>query len=605
VRFYVPHPKTLDASSSGVSKLQSRSAAPSSSSPASGSLKFGPEPPPTNLATLRLSVGDNVWHAAPGMKLSPQYHMPSLFVDEHNPPPAFPSDVHRTYAWFRGPRADTVQQGMVAHARPELKDPSAWIRVSTKRTYTPTVQDSMHILKFVIYAEHKPGRALSSLGAISTPISPPPESTGPVTVCKYIYFVAPSAKTAPMRKMTERKTDVETDLLPELYNFTAMSWNVLARRYTDRERLSNCPDYALAWEWRRRLMMDENVLLYGPDLVSLQECEDDAFETFFQPDLKAEGYGSLFEKRGSVLHDGCALFYKKSKFRLVSSARVDFDDLDASKELKPLQYPSATFLTHNIAMCALLEVKAQETHLENVYGKRYVFVVNTHHFWDPQAPHVKLLQGHYLLERLEAFKHKMHTTKNIPLDTPVVLMGDLNSGHTSALYKYVTQGTLSPHIHQSTLPQMNMNTFASASGNTGANQGPFSTSSSSSTAHSSSSSSSSSSSAKPQYDRNVSDLIRVKQLTHDMKFYNAHQAHGEAVTNLTINFAGCLDYIFHSPNIVPLAVLENPTTSEDKELRNSILTDDYMGCIPNPAYPSDHLPLMVQFGFTLNLKPTL
>jgi CCR4-NOT transcription complex subunit 6 len=527
---------------------------------------------------------DDLWHATPGMKITPQYHMPSLFVDAHNPPPPLPSDVHLTYAWLRGPKMPSVQEGLVAHARPENKE-AVWTKVSSKRNYTPTSEDTMRLLKFVIYVEHKPGRHISqALASSSSPTAEsqsssssytlPSEASKPFVAAKNTYFVAPVMKKAPVRQLTSRKTDIEMDLLPEVYNFTAMSWNILARRYTDRRRLSNCPDYALEWEYRKEMIMDENLLVYSPDLVSLQECEDDAMDSFYHPTLKSHGYSSLFEKRGSVNHDGCAIFYKRSKFRFVSSQKVDFNDLDKDKDLKQLQYPSATFVTNNVAVISLLEVKHAESHLENVYGKRYIWVVNTHNFADPHYPHIKLLQGHYLLERLQTMRNDLNASKGIPMDTPIVLTGDLNSTHKSALYAYLTHGSLDSH-------------------------GASATQTEDQTSHSTHFETSS------HLDRLIKEVARTKSLKHPITLRNAHQAHGDAVTNLTINFAGCLDYIFHTKSLVPLAVLENPTTSDNPALRDSILTDDYMGCIPNPSYPSDHLPLMVQFAFALNPEQAL
>lgn len=555
MRSYVPHtkaaPPTADHAPKASKPSSTSSGASTKSESKSSSSSSTPSAPyvPTNLSSFRLAVGDNHWHVTPGMKITPQFHMPSLFVDAHNPPPSIPSDIHCTYAWLRGPRMENVQQGLVAHARPENKDPSIWTKVSTKRTYTPTAADAMHVLKFEIYADYKPGKVVSSETPTSS-ATPAPLTGSPVRAAKSLYFVAPQPKTAPLRKMSARRTDFETDLLPEPYSFTAMSWNILARRYTDRQRLSNCPDYALAWDYRKDAIVEDNLKAYSADLISLQECEDDAFEEHFQPQMRAEGYGSIMEKRGSVLHDGCAIFYKKAKFRLVHSIRVDFDDLDSDKDLKTLLYPSAHLLTHNTATIALFEIKAPEQRLENVYGKRFVYVVNTHHFWDPLSPDIKLLQAQYLIEKIERLKSKMNATKSVPLEAPILLVGDFNSTHDSAVYEFITAGSLD--------------------------------------------------NKKAAEERLISDVLRAKTMKHSSDFKNALVAHGDAPTNLTINFSGCLDYVFHSPSLVPVAVLENPITSDSEDLKDSILTDDYMGCIPNPAYPSDHLPLMVQFGVTLN-----
>ena len=559
-RSYAPNSKTAPPTAEHASKSPKTTSSTSSASSKPDSKSHGPSPAstqphtPTSLSSFRLAMGDNRWHVTPGMKISPQFHMPSLFVDAHNPPPSLPSDIHCTYAWFRGPRMETVQQGLVAHARPENKDPSAWTKVSAKRTYTPTQADAMHVLKFEIYGDYKPGKVVSSDNANPAPIASPLTGS-PVRAGRSIYFVVPQTKDAPLRSMSKRRADFETDLLPESYSFSAMSWNTLARRYTDRQRLSNCPDYALSWNYRKESILEDNLKSYSADLISLQECEDDAFEEYFQPQMRAEGYGSIFEKRGSVLHDGCAVFYKKSKFRLVHSIRIDFDDLDAEKDLKSLPYPSAHLLTHNVATAALFEIKASEQRLENVYGKRFVYVVNTHHYWDPLSPDIKLLQVQYLMEKLERFKAKMLASKAIPIESPILLAGDFNSTHDSAVYDYITSGSLE--------------------------------------------------NKKSSEERLISQVLRAKPLKHSNNFDNALVAHGDAPTNVTINFSGCLDYVFHSPSLVPIAVLENPITSDSAELKDSILTDDYMGCIPNPAYPSDHLPLMVQFGVTLSPGPQL
>ena len=61
-----------------------------------------------------------------------------------------------------------------------------------------------------------------------------------------------------------------------------------------------------------------------------------------------------------------------------------------------------------------------------------------------------------------------------------------------------------------------------------------------------------------------------------------------ALTNKVPDFEGTLDYIFHSPGLLPLGALPTPTTEE--AARDG-------GGLPSALVPSDHVPLGVSFNF--------
>ena len=65
---------------------------------------------------------------------------------------------------------------------------------------------------------------------------------------------------------------------------------------------------------------------YAADIIALQEVETDQFYKFFLPELKRDGYEGIFspKSRAKTMSendrkhvDGCAIFYRTSKFTLI------------------------------------------------------------------------------------------------------------------------------------------------------------------------------------------------------------------------------------------------------------------------------------------------
>ncbi|XP_065577669.1 nocturnin-like isoform X2 [Artemia franciscana] len=109
-------------------------------------------------------------------------------------------------------------------------------------------------------------------------------------------------------------------------SFRILQWNILAQalgEYTDRFVL--CPPEAMEWNFRRFRIL-EGILEYDPDIVVMQEV--DHFN-FFAKTMSTQGYdGYFFPKpdspcvyvKGNNGPDGCAIFYRKSKFELIKTA---------------------------------------------------------------------------------------------------------------------------------------------------------------------------------------------------------------------------------------------------------------------------------------------
>jgi len=87
--------------------------------------------------------------------------------------------------------------------------------------------------------------------------------------------------------------------------------------------------------------------------------------------------------------------YNFTRFELVISQSIIFDDIDTMSEVVVMKARNSSFRFNNIASVVLLRCLDRPNH--------YIWVVNGHLFWDPGHPTAKLLQAYYLLRKLQAF----------------------------------------------------------------------------------------------------------------------------------------------------------------------------------------------------------
>ena len=108
--------------------------------------------------------------------------------------------------------------------------------------------------------------------------------------------------------------------------------------------------------------------------MTLQEVEMDQFYNFFLRELKRDGYEGIFSPKSRAKTmtdlerkrvDGCAIFYKTSKFNLIKDHLVEFNQLamSLSQSAESMNLQSNRNLLNrvmpkdNIALAALLETK--------------------------------------------------------------------------------------------------------------------------------------------------------------------------------------------------------------------------------------------------------
>ena len=358
------------------------------------------------------------------------------------------------------------------------------------RNYAPSARDVGHTLRLECRYVWKPPSGGVHIG---TPMATDTLPTRPF---------APSAPERRMQlcvgdggdySVRERRSSGESNCFP----LRVMSYNCLAELYASSDLYSYCPDWALAWNYRRRNLLRE-IMSLEADVICLQEIQADHFEEHFKPALRRIGYEGVFKaklreamgRKGKV--DGCATFYRSDRFKLAEVYDVEYSSIarERVKEKRLLN----RLVKDNVAHLVVLE-----------WGNTgcRVCVANTHIFWDPDQTDVKLFQVDTFLQEAEEFI----SARNIPL----IVAGDFNSMPDSSIYELI--------VH---------NEVSGQRGDIG---------------------------------EGMMEILKVSPCQHNLLLRSAYGLGGEysepSYTNYTGHFVGTLDFLFFTPDsIIPVGTLE-------------------------------------------------
>ncbi|VDD74073.1 unnamed protein product [Mesocestoides corti] len=158
------------------------------------------------------------------------------------------------------------------------------------------------------------------------------------------------------------------------YRLTLMCYNVLSSNYATYSQYPYCPTWAIDWEYRRRGILEE-LRLYAPNIICLQEIDTDQFETVFVPELAKNNYEGIFlaKSRSRTMEpasarkvDGCAIFWLSEKFTKVTEFRYEFmlSCSNVSEHPSPLLL-NRVMTRDNVAIGVVLEIKAPSPVLAN------------------------------------------------------------------------------------------------------------------------------------------------------------------------------------------------------------------------------------------------
>ena len=211
------------------------------------------------------------------------------------------------------------------------------------------------------------------------------------------------------------------------------------------------------------------------DFVCLQEIEKEAFEDFFSMKLAYSGYRGVFWSRSRARTmsekdkktvDGCATFYKSSKYILLDKQGVEFGNTAINR-------PDAKGQTDIFNRIMSRDHIGLLTFFENRETGSRLLIAGTHIYWDPKYADVKLIQVALLMaainkaaekySKLPACKDKKtyaladmdtDTVSEIPdyapskeyskTQIPLVICSDLNSTYESGVYELLSKGQVSP-----------------------------------------------------------------------------------------------------------------------------------------------------------------
>ncbi|KAI9599184.1 Endonuclease/exonuclease/phosphatase [Syncephalis fuscata] len=238
--------------------------------------------------------------------------------------------------------------------------------------------------------------------------------------------------------------------------FTVMSYNILCEKYASPTQYSCTPSWALAWDSRREVIIQE-IKAMDADLMCLQEVEGGQHEEFFKHHLGSTHDSVLWQKsraktmasKEKRVVDGCATFYRSSIFQLIDQRIIEFNEIAIQRsDFQKSDEIFQRFMTKdNIAGVAFFR---------HIPTGLPIIVANTHIHWDPEHKDVKLVQIAMLMEELETLtaqwskEHSMAgTINNGPKYTqafqiPILVVGDMNSEPNSGVVEFLTKGSVLP-----------------------------------------------------------------------------------------------------------------------------------------------------------------
>ncbi|CAL1169132.1 unnamed protein product [Cladocopium goreaui] len=433
-----------------------------------------------------------------------------------------------------------------------------WTQVASTRQYCPSQNDINRPLRMDIIPLTKDGReCVNGMMSITT------------------GTVIPTPKEARMRQMISNGGQFNAEWLSK--QFKVMNWNILADLYATENVYPYCEKWALSWNWRKHLIIKE-LKSMAADIITLQEVQKDAFEEWFRPTLMEAGYEGIFQPPPRYTTEGCATFFKTTRFKRLDKAIFDYDKLsqqellsarvDNDVEIRNKKLPRQQKCLHrvnrgNIALAVILEdgrgcwcweagpqltrflrgstPKATWNKVARVAGDmrskgrmgvQLDKVVNTHILCDPGAADVKLFQAHLLLKAIQG------TTA---CRMPILVCGDFNSTPDSAVYEYFRRGQVRQD-HE-------------------------------------------------DLKKDPAGLMRLLHLQSGTCMATAYETctgKEATFTNYTEDFKGTLDYIWFSPD--NLSVLAISQVDDEAQLSQE-------SALPSSTRPSDHVSLVATFMF--------
>ncbi|CAH2073064.1 unnamed protein product [Thlaspi arvense] len=214
--------------------------------------------------------------------------------------------------------------------------------------------------------------------------------------------------------------------------FVVLSYNILADYLANdhwRSLYFHIPRNMLSWGWRKSKLVFE-LGLWSADIMCLQVIvpaivyEVDRFQDL-EEEMKLRGYSGIWKMRTGNAVDGCAVFWRSNRFKLVHEESIQFNQLG---------------LRDNVAQICVLETLLNSQTKENEASpsescSRRVVICNIHVLFNPK-------RGDFKLGQVRTFLERAHAVSKLWDDAPVVLCGDFNCTPKSHLYNFISERKL-------------------------------------------------------------------------------------------------------------------------------------------------------------------
>lgn len=232
-------------------------------------------------------------------------------------------------------------------------------------------------------------------------------------------------------------------------SFRLVCYNILADIYAREDFALNflypyCSPYALDIGYRQQILLKE-LAGYNADILCLQECGLQVFDGFLKQSMEMLGYQGMMKSKAGGVPEGEAIFFNVDKFEFVSSHDIVLKEslMEDPVNEELLQNLSSTpaclenVLNKNtVAQIVVLKDKSQM--------RNHLCVVNTHLYFKPNSPHIRLIQAAILLNQIkkvvDGFGERNFANNS---KIAIIFCGDLNSLPKSALVQLVLSGNVS------------------------------------------------------------------------------------------------------------------------------------------------------------------
>ncbi|KAK0398027.1 hypothetical protein QR680_002394 [Steinernema hermaphroditum] len=244
-------------------------------------------------------------------------------------------------------------------------------------------------------------------------------------------------------------------------NFTVLSYNILCPSYATENAFGYCPSWSLDWNYRKSIIL-KDIIRFEPDIIALQEVETEQFSVYFCPKLEEYGYSGVFAQKTraktmdvqeSNRVDGCALFWRKSKFIYEDHKVVEFASLAIKNSNGNEHMLNRVMPKDNVAIACVLQMKGDNMNPKGQHAPEVAYtpmvICNTHMHWDPTYCDVKLIQSMILTKAVTDIVHNVaRLFQQSVEEIPLIICGDFNSLPDSGVYEYFTNGFVTRAHHE-------------------------------------------------------------------------------------------------------------------------------------------------------------